>query len=138
MLEGHTRSVKSVSFSPEGQTLASGSTDETVRLWDVVTGVEIRVLEGHAAGVNSVSFSPEGSVLASGSEDGTVLLWELTPPDEPPQRPADVNGDGIVNIQDLVQVAGALGEAGQNAADVNGDGVVNIQDLVQVAGALGK
>ena len=50
---------------------------------------------------------------------------------------ADVNGDGTVNIADLVLVAGALGNTGQNAADVNGDGTVNIADLVLVAGALG-
>ena len=50
---------------------------------------------------------------------------------------ADVNGDGVVNIQDLVSVASRLGHAGQHAADVNGDGVVNIQDLVLVAGELG-
>ena len=50
----------------------------------------------------------------------------------------DVNGDGTVNIADLVLVAGALGETGQNIADVNGDGQVNISDLVLVAGALGN
>ena len=50
---------------------------------------------------------------------------------------ADVNGDGTVNIADLVLVAGALGKTGQNIADVNGDGTVNIADLVLVAGALG-
>ena len=49
----------------------------------------------------------------------------------------DVNGDGTVNIADLVLVAGALGKTGQNAADVNGDGQINIADLVLVAGALG-
>ena len=48
----------------------------------------------------------------------------------------DVNGDGIVNIQDLVLVSSHLGEVGENAADVNGDGVVNIQDLVKVSAAL--
>ena len=52
-----------------------------------------------------------------------------------PQLVVDVNGDGIVNIQDLVLVAGQFGETGKNGADVNGDGVVNIQDLVLVAGA---
>ena len=54
-----------------------------------------------------------------------------------PDITADVNGDGVVNIQDLVSVASRLGHAGQHAADVNGDGVVNIQDLVLVAGELG-
>ena len=51
---------------------------------------------------------------------------------------ADVNGDGIVNIQDLVLVSSNLGQTGKSSADVNGDGVVNIQDLVMVAGALGQ
>ena len=56
---------------------------------------------------------------------------------ESPQIRGDVNGDGTVNIQDLVLTASNLGKTGQNAADVNGDGSVNIQDLVLVAGALG-
>ena len=50
----------------------------------------------------------------------------------------DVNLDGVVNISDLVIVAGRLGQSGPNAADVNGDGVVNIQDLILVASALGE
>ena len=57
---------------------------------------------------------------------------------EPTQLKGDVNGDGIVNIQDLVLTASNLGKTGQNSADVNGDGFVNIQDLVLVAGALGN
>ena len=62
----------------------------------------------------------------------TVIVTEAT------RLAADVNGDGIVNIQDLVLVASNLGQTGENRADVNGDGVVNIQDLVRVAGALGQ
>ena len=54
------------------------------------------------------------------------------------QLTGDVNGDGMVNIQDLVLVASGIGKSGQNAADVNGDGLVNIVDLVLVAGALGS
>ena len=64
------------------------------------------------------------------TEDGEVV--------EPLQVTGDVNGDGVVNIQDLVLVAGRFGQTGQNDADVNGDGVVNIQDLVLVAGAFGN
>ena len=57
---------------------------------------------------------------------------------EPKVLEADINGDGVVNILDLVLVASNLGQTGQNAGDVNGDGVVNILDLVKVAGALGN
>ena len=56
---------------------------------------------------------------------------------EPPKLKGDVNGDGVVNIQDLVLVASSFGKTGQNSADINADGVVNIADLVLVAGALG-
>ena len=54
------------------------------------------------------------------------------------QNPADVNGDGMVNIQDLVLVSSNFGQMGQNSADVNADGIVNIADLVLVAGAFGN
>ena len=57
---------------------------------------------------------------------------------EPPTLTGDINDDGVVNIQDLVIVAGQFGQSGQNSADVNKDGVVNIQDLVLVAGAFGN
>ena len=53
---------------------------------------------------------------------------------EPPKLKGDVNGDGVVNIQDLVLVASSFGETGENSADINADGVVNIADLVLVAG----
>ena len=55
-----------------------------------------------------------------------------------PNIAADVNGDGVVNVQDLVLVSSRLGQTGQDASDVNGDGVVNIQDLVLVASELGS
>ena len=57
---------------------------------------------------------------------------------ERPKLTGDINEDGVVNIQDLVLVAGQFGQSGQNSADVNKDGVVNIQDLVLVAGAFGN
>ncbi len=77
-LDGHTGRVNSVVFSPDGSRLASGSVDNTVRLWDASTGVLLNTLEGHAAWVSSVAFSPDGSRLASGSEDNTVRLWDAS------------------------------------------------------------
>ena len=75
-LTGHTKGVLSVSFSPDGKMLTSGSRDETVRLWDAETGEALNLLTGHTSWVGSVSFSPAGQTLASGSLDGTVRLWD--------------------------------------------------------------
>ena len=76
-LETHSSLVYSVSFSPDGKTLASGSGDNTIKLWDVTTGKEIHTLQGHSSSVWSVSFSPDGKTLASGSDDQTVILWNV-------------------------------------------------------------
>ena len=75
VLTGHTNTVSSVAFSPDGKTLASGSTDKTVILWNPGDGEKINVLKGHSDLVNSVAFSPDGRILASGSRDKSIILW---------------------------------------------------------------
>ncbi|MHC5763463.1 NACHT and WD repeat domain-containing protein, partial [Nostoc sp.] len=76
-LEGHKKApVYSVSYSPDGKTLASASGDKTVKLWDVATGKEISTLN-HKNAVAVVSFSPDGKTLASASGDKTVKLWDV-------------------------------------------------------------
>ena len=75
-LVGHTDVVSSVVYSPSGTTLASGSWDHTIRLWDVHTGRLLRTLEGHTGSVENIAFSPNGLTLASGSSDDTIRLWD--------------------------------------------------------------
>jgi WD40 repeat protein/serine/threonine protein kinase len=86
---GHAEMIGDISFSPNGELLATASNDYTVRLWDVRAALsdhadrdgsgrhELAVLRGHEFHVNSVSFSPEGRRLASASVDGTAILWDV-------------------------------------------------------------
>jgi WD40 repeat protein len=74
---GHTQGVNSVAFSPDGKQILSGSYDSTVKLWDMVSGREIRTFQEHISGVNSVAFSPDGRQVLSGSTDTTSKLWDV-------------------------------------------------------------
>ncbi|CAD8045129.1 unnamed protein product [Paramecium primaurelia] len=76
-LHGHRNFVNTVCFSPDGNTLASGSNDKSIRLWDVKTGQQKAKLDGHTSTVYSVCFSPDGNTLASGSYDKSIRLWDV-------------------------------------------------------------
>ena len=70
--------IWSIAFSPDGRTLAGGSENASIYLWDVVTGTHRKTLRGHTIGsVYGVSFSPDGRTLASGGYDGAVYLWDV-------------------------------------------------------------
>ncbi|KJU86571.1 repeat-containing protein [Candidatus Magnetobacterium bavaricum] len=75
---GHAGYVRSVSYSPDGKFIASGSFDNTVKIWDTSMGVLLRTLSGHDNWVKSVSYSPDGRFIASGSFDNTVKIWDAS------------------------------------------------------------
>ncbi|PMB45197.1 serine/threonine protein kinase [Fischerella thermalis CCMEE 5205] len=76
-LKGHASDVNSVAFDSDGQKLASGSDDKTIKIWDLATQKEIQTLKGHSGWIWGVAFSPDGQTLASASADQTVKLWDL-------------------------------------------------------------
>ena len=137
---GYFSSVTSVGFSPDGKTLATANYSQ-FRLWDVATRAPIITNRGASGYHSDLIFSPDGGTLVTFGA-GDRLFWLDVPAsgaaEDGTRLAADVNGDGTVNIQDLVAVSAALGQTGKHDADVNGDGAVNIQDLVAVAAALGE
>lgn len=77
-LIGHTDEVLSIAISDDSTVLASGSKDNTVRIWDVDTATEIYTCERHTDIVNAVAINHNGSIVASGSDDTTIILWDVT------------------------------------------------------------
>ncbi len=76
-LQGHTDNVSSISTSPCGTMMASGSEDKTVVIWELTRKSKIRVLEGHTHYVMSVAWSGDGGFIVSGSADDTVRVHEV-------------------------------------------------------------
>ncbi|KAG0009067.1 hypothetical protein BGZ80_002764, partial [Entomortierella chlamydospora] len=76
-LEGHDDTISCVVYSPNGDQIASGSYDTTVRLWDADTSKSIHNLIGHTESITAIAFSPNGDTIASASEDFTVRLWDV-------------------------------------------------------------
>jgi len=77
-LAGHSDGVRALAFSPCGKFLASGSEDNTIKLWSMPDGVNIKSVEAHDGNVNSVICSPDCATLFSGSWDKTIKLWNIS------------------------------------------------------------
>ena len=83
-IEGHTNNVTALAATRDGKFIATGSTDKTIRLWDMSSGNArlARVFQGHTEEVTTLAFSPDGKTLASGSNDQSIRLWRVSLADE--------------------------------------------------------
>ena len=93
-LTGHAGAVYSISWSPDGNLLASGSSDGTIRIWDATTNELVRAVETQQDSVWGVAWSPTGHQLASVGSNGTIIVWDPSTGDKLktiPVDPADAN-----------------------------------------------
>ncbi len=77
ILEGHSKPITALTYSPDGTLIATGSKDKTIIVWNAQSGNQLKVLQGHSGTINSLAFSSDGKLLYSGSLDGTVIIWKL-------------------------------------------------------------
>lgn len=77
VLRSHARKINVVIFSHDGKTLASGSDDHKIILWDTATGKRLKELIGHSGAITSLDFSPDDSTIVSAGTDGTIRLWNV-------------------------------------------------------------
>jgi WD40 repeat protein len=112
--------VWSLAYSPDGQWVASGSSQGTIRIRSAASNDQVRVLRGHTGYVDAVAFSPDGTRLAScSSEDGTIRIWDL------------VNGGNplVLRSRESQVVAVTFSPDGRHLATAGVDGTVRTWDL---------
>jgi hypothetical protein len=119
-LRGHSGSVFTVAWSPNGTQLVSGDSDGTIRWWKVSSGDCLRICKGHEGGVRSLRVSPDGRLLASSGNDGTIRVWNLQSAEllhtlrhDRPYERLNISGIKGLNKAEIasLQALGAIDEA---------------------------
>jgi tricorn protease-like protein len=118
-LGGHEHNVNSVTFSPDGKLIVSGSDDDTVRLWDIAGNPVGQPFQGHEHDVTSVAFSPDGKLIVSGSDDNTVRLWDIE--GNPVGQPFQGHENSVYSV--------AFSPDGKLIVSGSGDNTVRLWDI---------
>jgi WD40 repeat protein len=119
-LPGHTADVKDMLLLKDGQTLATSSADETIRLWNLQTGAEIKRLTGHDSSVNALALTTDQNTLISTGADRSINFWSL---------PEGEQIDQIQDAHDSSINALAVSNNGQWLASGDSSGVIKLRDL---------
>ena len=133
VLKQHTGSINALTFHPIEPLLASGSSDDTIRLWDSTAGVHKATLKGHTGSVNTIAWNSDGALLVSGSSDDTIRLWE---PLAAVDITGDGSVTYLDIIEVAENYGKTVADGANPRADVNKDGIVDIEDLIVTAKAV--
>lgn len=130
VVSGHTDSVNVLTIYVDARTLATGSADKTIQLWNIKdTDKPLHTFTGHTDGITAMDFSVDGTLLASGSSDKTVRLWDLTTGQHRHTFRGHTTEIGAVTFLEEKALAGMALAKGKAVASGSSDGTVFIWDL---------
>ncbi len=142
ILKGHTDQILTIALSPDGKTVASGSADKTIRLWDTNTLKLKFTLAGHTEDIQALAFTPDGLTLASGCRDGSIYLWDTLTGKysgsvignglftEPPLLPRKDDDPPNIKARGRSAVSALLfSEDGKTLVNGNRDGTIHFWDI---------